>query len=221
MLICRKDSLGYVDFLRGKYPLNNKQYIEHIFSEMTNSEKERILNSTFDELWHNLWGENIGIQYRGEERVSREKLKELTSGLVINDETFNLKDIIEDSDKKWSEPEWGFPKGRRNFNENDLQCALREFSEETGYPKSQVSILKNVIPFDEIFTGSNFKSYKHRYFLAHSTYSNTQIYQKSEVSKLKWVTLNEALTFIRPYNLEKIDVIKQIDNLLNEFRLIS
>ena len=37
--------------------------------------------------------------------------------------------------------------------------------------------------------------------LAHSTYSNTQIYQKSEVSKLRWVTLNEALSYIRPYNL--------------------
>ena len=66
LLICRKDSLGYVDFMRGKYPLNNKTYIEHIFSEMTSVEKERILNNSFDELWQNLWGEKWN-QYRGEE----------------------------------------------------------------------------------------------------------------------------------------------------------
>jgi predicted NUDIX family NTP pyrophosphohydrolase len=30
----------------------------------------------------------------------------------------------------YEEPEWGFPKGRRNPNEKNLKCALREFYEE-------------------------------------------------------------------------------------------
>ena len=221
LLICRKDSLGYVEFLRGKYPLYNIDYIQNIINEMTVTEKCKLLTKEFDELWNELWGEFFGDQYRSEEKNAKEKFNLLKEGIhLFNDTFFNLKSLIENSDTNWIEPEWGFPKGRRNFNENDLQCALREFSEETGYPKSQVSILKNVIPFDEIFTGSNFKSYKHRYFLAHSTYSNTQIYQKSEVSKLKWVTLNEALTFIRPYNLERIELIKNIDKVLHKYSLI-
>ena len=29
-MICRKDSLGYVDFMRGKYPIFNKSYITNI-----------------------------------------------------------------------------------------------------------------------------------------------------------------------------------------------
>ena len=39
-MIRRKDSLGYVDFLRGKYPLFNKRYLLNIISEMTNERKK-------------------------------------------------------------------------------------------------------------------------------------------------------------------------------------
>ena len=35
LMIRRKDSLGYVDFIRGKYPLFNKRYILNIMNEMT------------------------------------------------------------------------------------------------------------------------------------------------------------------------------------------
>ena len=38
LLICRKNSLGYVDFMRGKYPLSNKIYLKNIIYEMTNDE---------------------------------------------------------------------------------------------------------------------------------------------------------------------------------------
>ena len=43
LLICRKDTLGYVDFIRGKYPLYNKDYIQNIIDEMTLYEKKKIL----------------------------------------------------------------------------------------------------------------------------------------------------------------------------------
>ena len=49
-MIRRKDSLGYVDFMRGKYPTTNKRYIENIISEMTNHEKSKLLNNSFLEL---------------------------------------------------------------------------------------------------------------------------------------------------------------------------
>jgi hypothetical protein len=46
-------------------------------------------------------------------------------------------------------------------------------------------------------------------------------FQKSEVSDMKWLTLDECLSTIRPYNLEKIQVIKDINNVLERYRLIS
>ena len=222
LMVQRKDTLGFVEFIRGKYPLYNKDYIQNIINEMTIKEKNDLLTKNFKQLWQELWGDYYGVQYRTEEKSSLDKFNQIKEGIHLFDDTFfNLQSLIQSSTTNWIEPEWGFPKGRRNFQENDLQCAVREFSEETGFPKNKISIIKNLIPFDEIFTGSNFKSYKHRYFLAYSKYKEENKFQKSEVSKLKWMTLDDAVKAIRPYNLERIDLLKNIDKVLHKYSLIS
>ena len=33
---------------------------------------------------------------------------------------------------------WGFPKGRRNYQEKDLDAAIREWEEETEHHKHQI-----------------------------------------------------------------------------------
>jgi ADP-ribose pyrophosphatase YjhB (NUDIX family) len=222
LLICRKDSLGYVEFVRGKYPLYNKEYIQNIIDEMTMQEKNNLLTKPFEQIWKDLWGNFYGLQYRAEEKSSKDKFLQIKEGIHLFDDTFfNLKSLIDNSKTEWEEPEWGFPKGRRNYQETDMQSAIREFTEETGFPKERISIVKNLVPFDEIFTGSNFKSYKHRYFLAHSNYNDTDKFQKSEVSKIAWMTLNEAISTIRPYNLERIDLLQNIGKMLHKYSLIS
>ena len=224
LLIRRKDTLGYVDFLRGKYPIHNKRYLMNIINEMTLQEKNVLLTKDFSELWNNLWGEDVGIQYRGEEKSSREKLENLKKGVILeNNKLHYLHDLIGESESKWTEPEWGFPKGRRNYQEKDLDCALREWEEETGYSRSQIKIINNLVPFEEIFTGSNYKSYKHKYFVAYMTDDECREndFQRTEVSKVDWFTLQECLNIIRPYNLEKKDIIIKINRLLQEYRLYS
>jgi hypothetical protein len=51
--------------------------------------------------------------------------------------------------------------------------------------------------------------------------SSLENYQKSEVSKLEWKTVNECLESIRPYNLEKKQLIFNINKVLQEYRLYS
>lgn len=221
LMIRRKDSLGYVDFMRGKYPLFNKRYLLNIINEMTVSEKQNLLSKDFDTLWQELWGDHIGIQYRGEEKTSKEKFNSLKAGITLKTITYNLESLIEESEHKWEEPEWGFPKGRRNYQEKDLTCALREFEEETGCNKNNLKVIYNIIPIEELFTGSNYKSYKHKYFIAYMDDNNIKLdnYQKSEVSKIEWKNFDNAINSIRPYNLEKIDLIKRIKSILNEYTL--
>ena len=216
LMIRRKDSLGFVDFMRGRYSLSNPDYILNIINEMTVSEKNLLITKDFDELWSALWGSHIGIQYRGEERLSKEKFATIKAGILVENEQITLQDLINKSDTSWTEPEWGFPKGRRNYQEKDLNCALREFEEETGYSKSTINLISNLIPFEEIFTGSNYKSYKHKYFLANIS-SNAEPYttfQETEVSRVDWKSYNDCIQCMRPYNLEKREILDKVNRVL-------
>jgi ADP-ribose pyrophosphatase YjhB (NUDIX family) len=211
LIIRRKDTLGYVDFMRGKYSVHNKYYIMNMLKQMTIDEKENLRKGDFNELWENIWGENSVLnKYKTEESVSKEKFQNLFTGISVKDEYYTLNSLIDESnaseEDKWVEPEWGFPKGRRNFLEKDYDCAIRECCEETGFKSQYLRNTQNILPFEEIFTGSNYKSYKHKYYLMYIDYANSlniQDFQKTEVSKMEWKSLEEALESIRYYNVEK------------------
>ena len=64
LLIRRKNSLGFVDFMRGKYNINNFTYIVNLFNKMSNEERNLILMQDFQYLWKYLWGSNINNQYK-------------------------------------------------------------------------------------------------------------------------------------------------------------
>lgn len=223
LLIRRKDTLGFVDFMRGKYNLHDKKYIKNIVEVMTNEEKKRIINVEFDVLWYQLWGENIGIQYRGEEKISREKFNKLKKGITYNQDVYSIESIVNETTSNWKEPEWGFPKGRRNYNEKDVPCAIREFSEETGYGSHCIKIIQNLLPFEEVFTGSNLKSYKHCYYVAHMVEEPLCVpeFQKTEVSDMKWLTYEKAKTRFRGYNLEKLDILTRVNTMLTNYRICA
>ena len=226
LMIRRKDSLGYVDFVRGKFPLNNKQFILNMLDEMTVDEKHRLSALDFKTIWTDLWG--IQHKYdcypRLEEKSSAEKLAKLRQGCYISGSRVTLSDLMSSIKSNWIEPEWGFPKGRRNQFETDIECAVREWVEETGYSSSNLDFIDNILPFEEIFVGSNYKSYKHKYFIAQfnvtadnlSSVMQCDSFQYNEVGKMEWKTFDDAVQCIRPYNEEKIRVLTNINHLLSE-----
>ena len=223
LMIRRKDSYGYIDFIRGKYTNQNEMQIQNMIDQMSNEEKERIQHHDFDFLWKMMWGDNNYLQYRSEEMSSSKKFEALKTGTSINGQVYTLENFINKSTTSWCETEWEFPKGRRNFQEKDLECALREFEEETGIPSNCISVLENVLAFEEIYIGSNLKSYKHKYYLAHMNETSDMLsnFQKTEVSKLEWKTVQDCVSSIRPYNLEKIKLVKNISSILQEYQLCS
>jgi len=221
LLIRRKDSLSFLDFMRGKYNLENHDYIKKLFNRMTKNELALISNNDFDYLWKNLWGNNINNVYKNEEKLSKIKFNKLKNGYLICNSNINMKKIIEESNSIYDFPEWGFPKGRRNYQEKDLNCGIREFDEETGYKKKNLIIINNLNTFEEVFIGSNYKSYKHKYFLCyiHENIPPEGIFQTHEISKIEWVNIDDCNLYIRDYNVEKIEIINSIKNLLKTYKL--
>ena len=227
LLIRRKDTLGYVDFIRGKYPQNNIQHISNMLCEMTIDEKKNLYELEFKELWNNLWGVNPknGGYQRIEEKTSSEKLDNLKNGIKILDRntnkeiTMTLNDLIKKTNTNWTEPEWGFPKGRRNHLELDLDCALREWEEETGYKRENLDLIQNLAPFEETFTGSNYKSYKHKYYVGFYQGNDVNLlnYDKTEIGKLSWKSYSESLSLIRPYNIEKKRILEKIHQIITTY----
>lgn len=216
LCVQRKDSMGYVDILRGKYNLCNYFQLKNILAEITKDEYERLKTIEFKNLWIKLW--NI---------KNKKELTQLESPNKSNNEIklgkLRQTDIFNNLKTTFIEPEWGFPKGRRNFKENDIDCALREFEEETGISTSKINLIENIYSLEEIFTGSNLKSYKHKYYLAYIDYNNSldlSKYQKSEIGDIKWFTFDECLKRFRYYNYEKIDLITKVDSIMKQFHLV-
>jgi len=205
LLIQRKDSLGYIDFIRGKYNESNSYQLKNIIYGMTDYEIDNICNRPYYELWNNLGHKNT-YDKKNEEKI-------------INTLNTHRHLFVKNG---WITPEWGFPKGRRNFKETDFEAAIREFKEETGY-SANIKFIKNILPLEEIFTGSNLKSYKHRYFIGKMLYRDSLYdakYQQSEIGDMKWVEFDEAIGLLRDYNYEKISTLRSANMIVKKYMMI-
>jgi len=298
LMVCRNNSFGFIDFMRGKYSVYNKHYIKNLIKQMTREEIENIKTMTFDQLWFHLWNipnpNNISHDsmvnkihyekhddlfksaaqkiYRNEELSAKEKFEWLKKGVVVSNikgifdtttkntllfrgsstqnsfklspffmenntntdgletthknesDKYSIDSILQECNKyeQWDEPEWGFPKGRRNHQEKDYDTAIREFTEETGVSPHYLKNIQNIYPFEENIMGSNYKSYKHKYYLMYIDYMDslkTSPFEKNEISKVEWKTFDECNDCIRFYNLEKKRILLNIHQSLMKYAL--
>ena len=75
LLIERKNTLSYTEFMRGKYEKTNTDYIQLLINRFSIEEKLRILKYTFDELWKMLWINLDTLHYKIQKEyiISKEK----------------------------------------------------------------------------------------------------------------------------------------------------
>jgi 8-oxo-dGTP pyrophosphatase MutT (NUDIX family) len=222
LLIQRRDSIGFVELLRAKYKLSDVQYIRDQITGITEEERKKLLTMPFQDLWVGLWGptSNESRQYRQEYEQAKLKIESLVSGYEHNEIHIQLKNLFDEIPVQWSSPEWGFPKGRRNPFESDYACAVREFSEETGLTTNQFRIFENIDPIRETFFGNNGIHYRHVYYVAWIssaiavTMNADNYHMAQEIGGINWFSLDDALSHIRPTNIEKRQVLLRVSSLL-------
>ena len=205
LMIRRRDSLGFIEIMRGKYELRDEAGIQALIDQTTMSERERLKTRSFHDLWRELWNGPASRRYHQEYEQAKAKFEVLRVGGAGRRV---LADYCAASATAWTEPEWGFPKGRRSSSESEIDCALRETWEEAGVRARDLAIV-SLEPLLEEFRGSNGVCYRHRYWVAQAPPGLTvgvdpaNADQRREVGDVRWCTYTEAMAIIRPYNAEK------------------
>ncbi len=226
LMIQRKDSLSFMEFIRGKYKTDQVEYLKQLFSCMTDIERKSLINKPFEELWNHVWYQPHMPKHTTEFLEAKRKFETMRTGFLWNHIYVTLADLIRDTPSPFVEPEWGFPKGRRKLREEDIDCAVREFSEETGCKTSDIQIDRNFPPFEEIFFGTNHVLYRHVYYIAQFVGPSSNglevdpqnINQAREVRAIKWFTFNDALEHIRTHNRERKELFLQADTKIRQMR---
>ena len=228
VMVERKDTLAFIEFLRGKYKsIYNVEYIQLLFNRLSIHEKEKLISYEFNELWKMLWihTDTINRKIQNEYNISEKLFNGLKKGYYNKDKEFiNLQYFIDKSDTNYSCNEWEIPKGRRNKYENNRECAIREFHEETNIDTSFYKLYSNIIPLIEEYTGINNVKYKHVYYIGklikpHELYINEDNKQQyTEIKNIRWVNEEEASSLIRPYNHHKQDIVKSFFHFMKEYK---
>lgn len=229
LMVQRKDSLNFVEFIRGKYSLKKRTYILKMFANMTEEERMEIKNNDFSYIWMKLWKVDNCHHFETEYKESKAKFDQIKKGYYLETDSsdggrirFDLDYILKNTISTIYESEWGFPKGKRNINESDMNCAIREFIEETSMRIKYLKI-QNRKPMEEIFTGTNQVRYKHVYYIGTCTSTDdanifhSNIQKKVDIDEIKhvrWLRFPESLNVIREQNVERRELFKRVNELV-------
>jgi 8-oxo-dGTP pyrophosphatase MutT (NUDIX family) len=220
LVIMRKHTVGFIEFMRGRYKTDNLDGIIYLFQQMTPEEIKNIGTLTFDELWGNLWNDNNNPNPSKIYEIEYEKSKYKFDQLKNNKTELGLDFYVNNIVPAWTQPEWGFPKGRRNNNEDNLDCAKREFQEETGLSSDDYTVINDIDPLIEDFYGTNGKYYRHIYYVAIPNndkcpnIDKLNKLQNNEIGAIGYYKYEDVIKLIRPYHIERKKIIMTLYNYI-------
>ncbi len=185
LMVCKRSTYEFNEFVFGKYPTNDNQLI-HMFSKMTCDEKLDIMSHNFDQIW---WRVFLNEPKKQLYYISKNKFE----STFLYDGGARLDKLLRAA--KHSSRIWEIPKGHGKKGENEIDAAVREFSEETKISSNDFQIMggakKSYSFMDKNIT------YVNTYYFAFCTKEYdlkidiTDHDQAREVSDIKWLTLSE------------------------------
>ncbi len=213
LLVKKRITYAFSVFVNGLYDPYNRENIMRVLNAMTVDEKLLVLSQDFGSMWKHVW---LALEPK---RAFIQCLRKFEDAFMV-DGGERLKRLM------WSTTSsgqlmWEIPKGRKMYPEEmDLQCAVREFVEETGVSKSSFTIYPS-LKRKELYSDDG-RLYETIYFGAAARGNFKLIIsardqdQMSEISDIRWVTLQE-LKILDAGSYEKIArVAKPLINALKK-----
>lgn len=222
LLVRRKNTIGFVEFIRGKYAINDICYITQLFNVMTDTEINLIQEKDFGFLWEFLWMDKKfnkgGNKVKRDYQSAHDKFEKIKKG--YGDKNLSIQGFINKKTNFYIEQEWGFPKGRRNFYENNFNAAEREFIEETNIKSEDILCTPESKIFEETYISYDNIEYKNIYYLAQYkgdgkfSIDKSKHEQFTEISNIKFLTFKQVIENLRDYDNEKVKLIKEVHKYL-------
>jgi 8-oxo-dGTP pyrophosphatase MutT (NUDIX family) len=219
LMVSRKYSLGYVQFIRGLYEPTNSMHVLYIFRLMMQKEIDNIKLSItygdngFDYLWNTFWGKKSdSIKLCKTKHISKTKY-DILRNIGTERKELDLQCITTYIEPDYNMDEWGFPKGRKGKYETEIECAVREFEEETGYSRNDIKLINCIKPIVENVIGTDGIKYKHIYYVAELV--KNKIIENNvneEIGKVSFMNVSDALQNIRHYHVIKKEIVEKLFN---------
>ncbi len=207
LLVQKKNSYAFANFVFGKYS-DDKSIID-LFDNMTVDEKFIILSFNFDQIWYELLSDRKSrtcFDLRDCASINQT----LHAVKQNNDFYSRKKKIFYDTftetklrrlltNRKSIERRWEFPKGRHEKDETYIQCANREFQEETGLSNKDYKV--HDLKFITSSHDSNNTTYISNYIIATAQKDISHLFNCSsarEISGIAWMSFNQIASLKQP-----------------------
>lgn len=207
LAIQRRNSLSFSDLILGYHKVLEKEektlYTIRMFQGMTPEERNDVKYLSLNELI---------------DKYTTENEVKVRNNIIKNYKKFDFS-WVNSIESNYTEPEFSFPKGRPEKGESGIDCAIREFEEETLISRDSISFLKETPFVFESFYGTNGKKYTCIYYIA---YLKEEVqYRKSyneklfkrEISSVNWFTNSEILDKLRVHDFTRKKLIEKVFRL--------
>lgn len=220
LMIRKRYTYAFFSFVFGQYNKNDESQLIEMFNNMTNQEKLDILSLRFDLLWWRIWlmhppdrpsATSDETWYDACEQKTLWKFlrspmpaakcesfyrkRSRFENVFMRDGGLRLNKLIKSSSRS-TDLTWEVPKGRANTDESTLDCARREFEEETGMPATRYQLLYDVKMLAYSYV-QNRITYCDSYYVAHTTRQGkprvdfTMSSQLIETDAIMWIGLDD------------------------------
>jgi 8-oxo-dGTP pyrophosphatase MutT (NUDIX family) len=184
----------------GHYRKGDDTHLKKLFNNMTYHEKMDILSLKFNLMWYRVYKtspDQVFLQGNNA-HVSKQYMRKKTKfeASFLQDGGVRLKRLISSTNN--AETLWEIPKGRRmeESNEEYVNAAIREFTEETAINSKQYKLLLRINPYVETYSDFGI-TYQNTYYYAEAigdwepTIKFSDGAQISEVSDICWCSLED------------------------------